>query len=325
MNKFVNKNIIEPLEINNIKDTSLQSKYVKMLDNERIYREFKKYYGNTPVLTDTTRIEIADNDVPVIRFVSFDSLSFINQGFSTRLGGVSSDIYSTMNLTFTTNDSVDNINNNFKIFGEAVNANPNDMVYSHQTHKCDVLKVEACHKGMGVVRDRNFSDVDALITNEKGITLVTCYADCIPVIAADLTGKSIGAAHAGWRGTVGNIAANMISGMNREYQTRPQDIAVFVGPGICCDCYEISEDVALQFREVYSPQEYGFIIQPSEIPSKYQLNLPMANVINLINSGVLLENIYVSDICTCCNPRFLFSHRATKGKRGILCNFISII
>ena len=109
-----------------------------------------------------------------------------------------------------------------------------------------------------------------------------------------------------------------------EYKAAAKDIIVAVGPGICKSCYEVSSDVAEQFRENFTANEFELIIAKGKTDDKYQLDLPMANVINLINFGVPIDNIYVSDLCTCCNPKLLFSHRATAGRRGILCNFINI-
>jgi hypothetical protein len=123
---------------------------------------------------------------------------------------------------------------------------------------------------------------------------------------------------------VGDIAGNTVKKMNEAYGTRPEKLTVVIGPGICADCYEVSLDVAERFMEKYSASELSHILTKSQKPDKYQLNLQMAVYFNLLHSGVSAENIYIADICTCCNSRFLFSHRATNGKRGILCGFIYI-
>ncbi len=294
------------------------------IDNNAVYKEFKVLYSEIPNIINTVDVITDDTDVTYLKFKIFKDINFINQGFSTRLGGVSDGIYSSMNLTYSRDDSYDNVRKNFDIIGKSLNIIPDHMVYSKQTHTTNVLKVGQKHWGMGVTKPLTYDNVDGLITNEPHVCLVTAYADCIPVIMVDPVNKVIGAAHAGWKGTVGNIVKAMINMMNSDYGTQCSDIKAFVGPGICLDCYEVSEDVATEFNSCFAVKESELILKPGKSADKYQLNLPMANVINLYRCGVKLSNIAVADICTCCNPNFLFSHRATGGKRGILCNFIEI-
>lgn len=296
---------------------------IKYIDNERIYSEFKKLSGKTPNITNTTSLTDKDG-VKIIEFNSFKNIDFVRQGFSTRIGGVSSGIYESMNLTFGLSDKYENVAQNFNIIARTLGISPDRMVYSKQTHTNNVMAADNSHAGMGVVRKRDFDNIDALVTNEKNLCLVTSYADCIPVIAADTVNRCIGAAHAGWRGTVSDIAGNMIELMAEKYSGNPDNISVFVGPGICADCYEVSDDVAVKFKEQFGDDVFRLIAKIGKEPGKYQLNLPMANVFNLLKHGVKPENISVSDICTCCNSKWLFSHRASAGKRGLLCNFIYI-
>lgn len=296
----------------------------KKLDNESIYKDFKEYYGNMPKISDTIDICKADNGAVILKFKIFEEMEFITQGFSTRIGGVSSGIYSTMNLTYGRDDEPCNVRKNFDKIGEALGILPERMVYSRQTHTCNILKADERYCGMGITKVPDYDNIDALVTDKENICLVTAYADCIPVIMADPVRRVIAAAHAGWRGTVGNIVKNVVNVMCRDYGSCVGDIKAFVGPGICAGCYEVSEDVSETFKAAYDENEFKLIVKAQQEPGKYKLNLPMANVINLQNSGLNMRNINVADICTCCNPEILFSHRATKGKRGIMCNFISI-
>ena len=94
---------------------------------------------------------------------------------------------------------------NFRRMADALHTVPEKMVYSKQTHTTNVLKIEEHHKGMGIVRERDFDNIDGLVTNVPGICLVTSYADCIPLFL-DSRNQCIGLSHSGWRGTVGNIA-----------------------------------------------------------------------------------------------------------------------
>ena len=263
---------------------------------------------------------------PYITFKSFDGLDFVRHGFSTRLGGVSGGIYESMNLCFTRGDNKEAVSRNFELIGGALQIAPEDMVYAKQTHSANIMEVLNSHRGMGVVRPRDYDEVDGLVSNVPGIALVTTYADCVPVFLADPVRKSIGLVHSGWRGTVQNTAAAAVNKLEKLYGTNPENIRAFIGPSICRNCYEVGEDVAEQFAESYGGDAFirGILNPIAPFKGKFLLNLHAANRINLLNAGVSEENIGITDICTCCNPKLLFSHRASKGERGGMCGFLQI-
>jgi len=267
--------------------------------------------------------EHTSTKVPYIKFKCFEGIDFINYGFSTRLGGTSKGIFSSMNLSFARGDDKNCVSKNFELIADAIGTTPQNMVYAMQTHTTNVLKVGKNECGMGVVRDRDFSDIDGLITNEPGVCLVTSYADCVPLYFIDTKKKCIGLSHAGWRGTVGKIGIETVKMMTQAYDSNPQDIIAFIGPSICIDCYEVSQDVADEFSNAYSKEQMSHILI-SKSNKKFQLNLHQANKYNLLDAGLKLENIFLTDICTCCNPDLLYSHRASKGQRGGLCGFLEI-
>ena len=177
--------------------------------------------------------------------------------------------------------------------------------------------------GCGVLTPRTFHDIDGLITNEPGVTLATFYADCVPLYFYDPTHKAIGLSHSGWRGTVGNIAKATVEAMQKAYHTDPADLIAAIGPSICQDCYEVSEDVIKEFRQAYPETLHKklFYRKPN---GKYQLNLWEACHQNFLTSGIREENILIPNLCTCCNPDFLYSHRASHGKRGNLAAFLGL-
>jgi hypothetical protein len=111
--------------------------------------------------------------------------------------------------------------------------------------------------------------------------------------------------------------------MSELYGTIPSDLIAAIGPSICQDCYEVSEDVIEQFRGAYPKEQWSTLFYAKE-NGKYQLNLWEACRINLTNTGILPEHIETTDLCTCCNPQFLFSHRASHGRRGNLAAFLGI-
>ena len=270
----------------------------------------------------TTRINF-NNGVPYISYRILDDIPWLKNAVSTRLGGVSKDYLASMNLGFNRGDLDENVIRNHEIFANAIGVNPKNIVTGNQTHTTNVKVVTKDDCGKGIYRDRNYTDIDGLITNEKGIVLATYYADCVPLLIVDTKNKAIGLSHSGWRGTVGKIGKVTIEKMGELYGTKPEDIVACIGPSICQKCYEISEEVAVQFKEAFPANIKEILIDKGN--GKYQLDLWECNRINFKEAGVLPENIKVTDICTCHNTDVLFSHRGHNGKRGNLGAFLSIV
>ncbi len=270
----------------------------------------------------TTRINF-NNGVPYISYRILDDIPWLKNAVSTRLGGVSKDYLASMNLGFKRGDLDENVIRNHEIFANVIGVNPKNIVTGNQTHTTNVKVVTKDDCGKGIYRDRNYTDIDGLITNEKGIVLATYYADCVPLLIVDTKNKAIGLSHSGWRGTVGKIGKVTIEKMGELYGTKPEDIVACIGPSICQKCYEISEEVAVQFKEAFPDNIKEILIDKGN--GKYQLDLWECNRINFKEAGVLPENIKVTDICTCHNTDVLFSHRGHNGKRGNIGAFLSIV
>lgn len=290
---------------------------IKYIDTGTLYEGLKG-----AVVNNSTRIS-QKNGIPYIEFTSFDEFDWVTLHFSTRDGGVSKGIYSSMNFSFDRGDDYENVYKNYELFLDTMNIKPENCVCTKQTHTTNVIAVDYNMAGMGLTRARNFDNVDGLVTNEPGLCLITYFADCVPVYFIDPVNRCIGASHSGWRGTVADITHETVQLMNRTYGSKPEDIHTFIGPSICQDCYEVDEAVAEKFRSAYSQNEIGMILYHTT-GDKYQLNLQAANYFNMIHAGIKPDNIGISDICTSCNSDWLFSHRASHGKRGVLCGFMSI-
>jgi YfiH family protein len=225
----------------------------KKIDNKKFFNGLE-----TGTIIDSTffeEVKVEDKNVGIIRFKPFKDLDFIECGFSTRLGGVSTGVSESMNFCLDRADIRENVLENFRIFSTAINTDVKRLVISKQTHTTNVLYVHESNAGMGLVRQRNYDNIDGLITDKKGLCLVTASADCVPVIFIDKKRHVIGSAHSGWRGTVGNITKNVIEQMGQKFGTKAEDLVTFIGPSICMDCYEISEDVADEFKKAYSSKE----------------------------------------------------------------------
>ena len=165
--------------------------------------------------------------------------------------------------------------------------------------------------------------MDGLLTNETGVTLATFYADCVPLFFVDPEHRAIALSHSGWRGTVNRMGRKTIERMRLEFGTDPGQLITAIGPSICQDCYEVSEDVEEAFEKAFPPEESAQILE-NRGGGKYQLDLWKANEFILLRAGIVRENLDVTDLCTCCNSDKLFSHRASHGKRGNLGCFIMI-
>ena len=261
-----------------------------------------------------------EKKTPYLEYPLFQETGIVTSAFSTRLGGVSVGYYSSLNLSFDRGDDPARVLENFKRIGASMGVAIEDMVLSKQTHTTNVRVVTKEDKGKGVMQERNYTDVDGMITNVPGICLVTSYADCVPLYFVDPVKKAIGLSHSGWRGTVGKIGKNTVQLMQENFGSKPEDLLAAVGPSVCMDCYEVSEDVADAFKEAFPGHADEILLDKKN--GKYQLDLWGANEIVLTEAGVLKEKIAVTNICTCCNPDLLFSHRASHGKRGNLGAFI---
>ena len=254
--------------------------------------------------------------VPYLTYNSLSEINFINHAFSTRLGGVSEGEFTSMNMAFNRGDNPENVTENYKRICKSAGFDFDSLTASAQDHNTFVRAVTSENKGVGIYKPRDLHSVDALITNEKGVTLVTYYADCTPLFFVDTKQKAIGLAHAGWRGTVGRIGEKVVKKMTELYSTNPADIIAAIGPAISVCCYEVDKPCAYNFYALADLDSSRFVF-PKE-NGKYMIDLLETNRQILIAAGVKNENITISDICTNCNSELLWSHRATKGKRGTM-------
>lgn len=260
--------------------------------------------------------------LPYLSFSNYEALPYIRHMFTTREGGVSKDIYESLNLSFTRGDDETAVLENYRRVAQALGTSIDHIVTSDQTHTTNVRPVGKEDLGKGITRPRDYKDVDGMITDQPGVLLATFYADCVPLYFVDPVHKAIGLSHSGWRGTVGRMGQATVEAMERSFGSQPKDLLCAIGPSICQDCYEVSRDVAEAFIFAFPTHEKE-ILQAGAL-GKYQLDLWKANEIVLTEAGVLKEHIDLAGLCTCCNSSILFSHRASKGKRGNLGAFLML-
>lgn len=283
------------------------------------------------------------DELEYLTFPSLEKTGIVRHLITTRLGGVSKGEFASMSLSFTRGDRDEDVHENYRRIGHVLGCRPENMVASQQTHTTNIRRVGVEDGGKGITKPLDYKDVDGLITNDLGVALVTYYADCVPLLFVDTVHRAIGAAHSGWRGTVGCMGQCMVNAMNEAFGTGPEDLEAAIGPSICQACYEVNDEVAKQFevleqtteelrREIFKRGIYGKkslgepprVVAYGKAPGKYQLDLWLANFLILCQAGIPMERIAVTDICTCHNSEYLFSHRASGGRRGNLAAFLML-
>ena len=289
-----------------------------------------KYKNSKEIFEYRIHTPETDVTIPLLHFKLLEGFDMVKHCFTTREGGVSTGDCASMNLSFTRGDAEASVRENYRRIAAALGVSVEDIVCSDQTHTTNVRRVTRIDAGKGVIRPKDYTDVDGLITNEPGLVLATFYADCVPLYFVDPVHKAIGLSHSGWKGTVGKMGKVTIEAMEKEFGSRPEELYCAIGPSICQDCYEVSRDVAEAFMDAFPEHVQEVLVQKEacqDIKSsedKFQLDLWKANEIVLLEAGVLPEHLALTNICTCCNPMQLFSHRASKGKRGNLAAFLSL-
>jgi YfiH family protein len=272
--------------------------------------------------TDRPQIR-KQGEVVWLSFPSLERTGIVAQGFSTRLGGASRGIFASMNLSFTRGDEEEAVRENFRRISGAIGFPVESVVASDQTHTVHLRVAGREDCGKGVLKERDYAEVDGLLTNERGVALATFYADCVPLYFVDPVRRAIALSHSGWRGTVCRMGQVTAERMRKEYGTCPEDLITVIGPSICRDCYEVGEEVVEKFAEEFPEKLHGRLFRRKE-NGKYQLDLWEANRQVLLDAGIREDRIAMPGICTCCNPGFLFSHRASHGKRGNLGAFLML-
>lgn len=229
--------------------------------------------------------------------------------FTTRYGGVSTGTQSSLNLAHGRGDSMENVEKNLRILGEALEFDPEKLVMTLQTHS-DLVRVVSDADCNGFCH-RNYPECDALVTNTPGVSLLVFTADCTPLLFHDPVTGAVGAAHAGWRGTCQAIGAKTVEAMVKNFGCDPQNIRAAIGPNIGQCHFETDADVPDAMIAAFGDEVTAFIEKRGE---KYHLDLKAINALVLRRAGV--RHIEISDACTYCQCDRFWSHRVTKGQRG---------
>lgn len=285
--------------------------------------------------------------VPYVSSPLLDPYQDLVHGFSTRLGGTSTGEMGTMNTSFHKGDDPEGVRENYRRLGASIGFDPANLVTTCQTHSLTIRQVTGADRGKGYDRPRDYDQVDGLMTNEADLVLAVYGADCIPALVFDPVRHAIGVCHSGWKGTVGNIAGQLVRAMEQAYGCNPKDMIAVLGPHISGPCYEVSQDVAAQFQSAYGlhtgngshpsdtcqdrersqtgaskatenpfqAQLRNAILTPQE-NGKYRLSIGAACQLNFLLAGLRPDQVSDSQFCTYTHNQLFFSHRRQQGQQG---------
>lgn len=250
-----------------------------------------------------------------LEYLTIQQLPFNNilTGFFTRKGGVSPAPYTSLNVSISTGDSRDNVKINKDRILEAIGKPPNQLFDVWQIHSDTVICTEEPR-----LNGQDPQKGDAIFTSNPSLTLLMRFADCVPILIYDPIKNVVGIIHAGWQGTVNQIALKSIQKIKAEYGCNPADIQAVIGPSIGPDHYEIGENVFSLAQPLFLSNEEILI----EHKGRYYFNLWEANQKLLNRAGV--NHIFQTRICTACQADRWYSHRAEAGKTGRFAAVISL-
>ncbi len=263
----------------------------------------------------------APNGVVFYKNKMLNQVAFISHAFSTRLGGVSKDAYTSLNLGRNPCFHKEEILENYRLFSDAIDIPVEHMVLSDQVHRDRIHIASASDCGKGILKNSDILETDGFITNETGVALVTFYADCTPVLIVDPVKRAIASVHSGWRGTRLKIAQKAILKMQKTYGSNPKDLLCATGPSIKQCHFEVGIEVYEEFYNTFG----AFAKECTKFKNeKCYIDTDRLIVQSLTEIGVLQDNISVCPDCTYCGKDTLYSHRGDQGNTGRMCAVIEL-
>ena len=267
-------------------------------------------------------IEQTKNGVTFYSADGIDAAGGAAHGFSTRLGGVSEGMWSSLNLGMSRGDDPDHVRENYRRFFAAIGGSGERLAMTNQVHGAEVRTITTADVHTDPYEKAGYK-ADGLMTDLPGVALRVSTADCIPILFYDPVRRCVAAVHAGWRGTAAGIATAAVDRMKNVYGSRPSDILAAIGPGICPDCFETHEDVP---NAMTSAMGTGVLrhIRIKE-NGKFAVDLKAINAMRLEQAGLEADHIAVSAACTSCDTDRFWSHRKQGANRGSLAAVIQLL
>jgi len=250
-----------------------------------------------------------------LSYTRFEDVRNVSNIVTTRVGGASEGAFSAMNMSFNVGDDPDVVLQNRAIVSQALGVEPEYLTLPEQVHGSKVVAVDKADRGKGAItHDDAIAGADALVTRTPGLPLVVTLADCVAVSLYDTKKNAIGLAHAGWKGTLGRIAAKTLECMVSEFGTAPGDVFAGISPSIGPGHFEVGQDVLDNFRNEFGAEASEFAQE--DMDGTCYVNLWLANESQLTGAGVPIGNIQISEIDTAARTDIFYSHRRENGKTG---------
>ena len=253
----------------------------------------------------------------------------LTAGFTGRDGGVSAAPWASLNMGLHVGDLNESVIANRRLLADAVDWPFEAWTCAEQVHGNRVFQVTEADRGKGRASLTDvLKDCDAIMTDVPGVLLASFYADCVPLYFFDPEHDAIALAHAGWKGTVQQIAAETIQAMVNAYGSEPRALLAAIGPSIGGCCYEVDGPVINQVQQLLA--ELGFQGEAAEsmlrqsVNGKANLDLKEINRQIMIKAGILPIRIELTGYCTGCRRDLFFSHRKEGGLTGRMASWIGI-
>ena len=243
---------------------------------------------------------------------------FLTHAFCTRHGGLSEEDYKSLNISFKEGDEESRVLQNWNRLAMAFAIPLENFLTLNQVHDDDIFIIKPYGDYLPTDKALNY---DAIVTTRENLAICIKTADCVPVFVVDRVKKVIAAVHAGWKSTALEITAKVTRLFYERYNSSPEHLLAAIGPSIGQCCFELDEETAETFLNQKDNEAFVF---PGEKQHKMMVDLPEANRRQLMNCGILEENIDVSNLCTSCRQDLFFSHRGSGGITGRQLNFIMI-
>ncbi|WP_424768301.1 peptidoglycan editing factor PgeF [Paenibacillus sp. sgz302251] len=258
-----------------------------------------------------------------------DRYAHLSAGFTGRDGGVSAVPWASLNMGLHVGDEPLSVVENRRRVTEALGFSFEAWTCAEQVHGNRVHHVIEEDQGRGRASLEDvIKDCDAIITNIPGVLLTSFYADCVPLYFYDPEHQAIALAHAGWKGTVQQIALETIRAMSKAFGTKTENIAAAIGPSIGSCCYEvdgpvISQVTALLEQLILSESDSNKLLNISD-NGKANIDLKEINRQIMIKAGILPIHIEITQWCTGCRRDLFYSHRKEGGSTGRMASWIGI-
>jgi len=242
-----------------------------------------------------------------------DDYSLVH-GVFMRHGGVSPAPWTSLNMATSVGDSKESVIENRRRITNSLDLKEDSIYDVWQVHSNRVVFASEPRRS-----DQPHEKADAIITNTPGVTIMMLFADCVPILMYDPKNNVAAITHAGWQGTVNQVVGKTVISMREKYACQPEEIIACIGPSICVNHYEIGKEIAEEVEQSFGKTQQILFKKDGKI----YLDLQSANRIILQNNGV--KNIQSSNICTACNRRDWYSHRAENGQTGRFAAVITVL